>query len=284
MAAATSTAWPASSTRCSPASRLSPGRQPRRSLRSGCSSAPPSISLVRPGLPPHVTGSADPGTGPGTGRSLPRPPARLPRPSRTAWPRHPQSRCQLLITSAAAGAGRWRRRACCWSSALACVHLGRGRTAAAATRAAPDSAAIELHAASRPRLRPADARLGSSVRWSSTRRRLRAIPSYAPAWNGLAQRYVFAPTCWAFTDSRCAARQPAQIGPAGQRRSLHGRQRPRQYVGDACSRHATGNAILARGCVPGGAPRPQRSIQLNAGCMARVCRRRSPSPTASRRR
>ena len=81
---------------------------------------------------------------------------------------------------------------------LAFAYLGRGRSAAVATRAAgPDSTVIALRErADRAYSQRTQAGISSAVELYS--RAIARDSSYAPAWNGLARAYVFA-NGWGFT-------------------------------------------------------------------------------------
>ena len=134
---------PAWSTRCSPASHLFPGRQPQAIIAKRLSTAPPSISLVRPGFPPHVSVTLN--------RALARAPAYC-SPTSTAFAAALDGRganTPTVPVPAAPSRTRWwvfgGVAVAALGLILAFAHLGRGRTAAVATRAAsPDSAVIEL--------------------------------------------------------------------------------------------------------------------------------------------
>ncbi len=160
------------------------------------STAPPSISLVRPGLPPHVSVTLN--------RALARAPADR-FPTSTAFAAALDGRganTPTVPVPAASPRTRWwvfgGVAVAALGLILAFAHLGRGRTAAVATRAAsPDSAVIELRErADRAYAQRTQAGISSAVELYS--RAIARDSGYAPAWNGLARAYTFA-NGWGFT-------------------------------------------------------------------------------------
>jgi tetratricopeptide (TPR) repeat protein len=159
------------------------------------SGAPPSISLLRPGLPSHVSLTLS--------RALAQAPADRFSTS-GAFAAALDARPAITPTGPVPGdslRSRWwvfGGAAVTLGLVLAFAYLGRGRAAAGPARAAPlDSAVIALRGrADRAYSQRTQAGIRSAVELYS--RAIARDSTYAPAWNGLARAYVFA-NGWGFT-------------------------------------------------------------------------------------
>ena len=159
------------------------------------SGAPPSISLLRPGLPPHVTGTLN--------RALAQAPADRYSTS-GAFAAALDARLAITPTGPVPTVHHRTRwwvfggAAATLGLVFAFAYLSRGRAAAETARAAPlESAVIALRErADRAYSQRTQAGISSAVELYS--RAIARDSSYAPAWNGLARAYVFA-NGWGFT-------------------------------------------------------------------------------------